>query len=501
MMAAAAGAAAAIAIRKATPADTPAIRALHEASIRAACSCHYTPAQIDAWIGGLELEPYREAMRRLEFLVAEEAGGILGFSIVDVGAGELHALYVAPGSAGRGLGRALLGAAERQAASGGRTLHLKSALNAEGFYARHGYVRLGEGVSHGPGGVELRCVDMARPGRLRHAPATAAVAALLAGFLAGAARAAVPSTPATAPSPTAAPRAMAVTIDDLPGAGEGSDLARLRAMNATMLAVLKRERVPAIGFVNEGKLQADGERDARAGILVDWLDGGMDLGNHTFAHKGLTLTPLAECQDDVLRGEVVTRALLAERGRRPVWFRHPFTQTGPTAGIKAAFETFLAGRGYRTAPFTIEDADYMFDALYEAARAHGDGGQAARVRAAYTAHQARMLDWFEGLARGMFGRDIAQILLIHVNLVNADTLADRLAALRARGYRFVPLAEVLADGAYATPDLYVGPNGPSWLHRWSVAKGTPMRLRDEPDPPAWVLEDWQALQGRGGGTS
>lgn len=101
----------------------------------------------------------------------------------------------------------------------------------------------------------------------------------------------------------------------------------------------------------------------------------------------------------------------------------------------------------------------------------------------------------------MFGRDIPRVLLIHANRLNADTLADRLAALRARGYRFVPPGEALADAAYATPDLYVGPHGPSWLHRWSVAQGTPMRLRDEPDPPAWVLEDWQALQKRGGGAS
>jgi len=294
---------------------------------------------------------------------------------------------------------------------------------------------------------------------------------------------------------------MAITIDDLPGAGEGVELARLRAMNATMLAVLEREQVPAIGFVNEGKLQRDGERDARAGILADWLDAGMDLGNHTFRHKGLTLTPLGEYQDDVLRGEVVTRALLGGRGRRPAWFRHPYTQTGPTPEIKSAFELFLAVHDYRTAPFTVEDADYMFDALYEVARDRRDAAAVARVRAAYAAHQARMLDWFEDLARGMFGRDIAQVLLIHVNLLNADTLADRLAALRARGYRFVTLDEALFDGAYATPDLYVGPNGPSWLHRWSVAKGTPMRLRDEPDPPAWVREAFQSLQGRLDGTS
>ena len=295
-----------------------------------------------------------------------------------------------------------------------------------------------------------------------------------------------------------APRTMAVTLDDLPGAGPEPGLAGLREMNRKILAALSRARVPAIGFVNEGRLQVDGERDERAALLRDWIEAGMDLGNHTFAHRGLTRTPLGECEDDVLRGEVVTRALLEKAGRRPVFFRHPFTQTGPTTEIKAAFEEFLAGHGYRVAPFTIEDADYMFDALYREALAAGDADRAARVRDAYAAHQARMLDWFETMARDLFGRDIAQVLLIHVNAINADTLADRLAVLRVRGYRFVTLPVALEDAAYATPDRYVGDNGPSWLHRWSVAKGAPPRLRDEPDPPAWVLDAWKALQGAAG---
>lgn len=325
--------------------------------------------------------------------------------------------------------------------------------------------------------------------------AALAAAALL---LAGVAAPAAASSPVTAGA--GAPRTIAITLDDLPGVGADTSLERLRGMNRSILAALSQERVPAIAFVNEGRLQVDGERDARAGLLRDWIEAGMDLGNHTFSHRGLTHTPLVEYEGDVLRGEVVTRAVLEAAGRRPVFFRHPFTQTGPTAAVKTGFEEFLAGHGYRVAPFTVEDADYLFNALYEAARAAGEADRAARLREAYAAHQARMLDWFEGLARDLFGRDIAQVLLIHINGINADTLADRLAALRARGYRFVALEAALADPAYATPDRYVGPNGPSWLHRWSVAKGAPLRLRDEPDPPAWVLDAWQALQ-RAAGSS
>jgi hypothetical protein len=65
----------------------------------------------------------------------------------------------------------------------------------------------------------------------------------------------------------------------------------------------------------------------------------------------------------------------------------------------------------------------------------------------------------------------------------------------ARGYRFVTLDEALKGDAYRTPDGYVGRFGPSWLHRWRIALGKPDRLRDEGDPPAWVVETFNRIQG------
>lgn len=285
---------------------------------------------------------------------------------------------------------------------------------------------------------------------------------------------------------------MALTFDDLPGADTNAPLDELRDQNRRILDALRQAGATATGFVNEGRLQKDGERDARVALLAAWLDAACDLGNHTEAHLGLSTTPLRDYEDGVVRGEAVTRALLAARGRKPEYFRHPFTQTGPTPEIKDAFEAFLRERGYTIAPFTIEAADYLFAALDEDARRAGDRERSAKIRAAYLAHNEVMFDWFAKLAREEFGRDIPHVWLAHVNRLNADLLPDLLARLRARGWSFVPLREALADPAYATPDRYVGKNGPSWLHRWTVALGKPMRLRDEPDPPQWILDAYAA---------
>ena len=100
-------------------------------------------------------------------------------------------------------------------------------------------------------------------------------------------------------------RRVAITFDDLPIAAEqlnGSwDLDGAKRVTQRLLETLKARRVPAIGFVNESKLHVPNQMDARIALLDQWLDAGMELGNHTFSHPILHRTPLAEYQEDVIR--------------------------------------------------------------------------------------------------------------------------------------------------------------------------------------------------------
>src|SRR5258706_67182 len=110
-------------------------------------------------------------------------------------------------------------------------------------------------------------------------------------------------------------RRVAITFDDLPEVTasprpDSDHLAVMRATTARLLLTLRAHRAPAIGFVNEAKLQAGGEIPARIALLRMWLDAGMTLGNHTYSHLNLHDTPLAQYENDVLRGEKVTRPLL-----------------------------------------------------------------------------------------------------------------------------------------------------------------------------------------------
>jgi len=290
-------------------------------------------------------------------------------------------------------------------------------------------------------------------------------------------------------------KAVAITVDDLPGAvpGRGSgaavgDLKDLQRINRAITGILKSHHAPAIGFVNEWKLQVNGERDARVELLQGWLDAGLTLGNHTYTHASFQTTPLDQYEDETIRGEVVTRVLMKAAGQEEKYFRHPFLMTGPTQEAKAAFEAFLKERGYRVAPVTVDNDDWRFNDVLGAALERQDKQLAEKTRAAYLAYVDSAFDYYEGVSRSLFHREIPQVLLIHDSELTAECLDELLTRLERRGYRFISLDQALADPAYATRDLFIGPEGFSWLIRWKLAFGQEADWQNEPDPPEWIVK-------------
>jgi peptidoglycan/xylan/chitin deacetylase (PgdA/CDA1 family) len=285
---------------------------------------------------------------------------------------------------------------------------------------------------------------------------------------------------ATAPGTdlAAQPQEMAITIDDLPLNGNQFELARLQAMTEKLLAGIKRQQVPVVGFVNESLLYVSGETDGRIALLKQWSNAGVELGNHTFAHVGFKDTPIAEYEDDFVRGEVITRAILKESGAKPRYFRHPFLQMGPTLELEQSFEKFIAERGYRIAPVTIDIMDWMFRVAYVNARNRGDAAMMKTVADEYLQFAAIKLDFCVRTADELFGRAIKHILLLHANELNADNLDRLIAVIRGRGFRFITLDEALRDPIYRFPDRYKATS--DWLSHWMFSKGKSFKA---PSPP------------------
>lgn len=271
-------------------------------------------------------------------------------------------------------------------------------------------------------------------------------------------------------------RQVAITIDDLPaGAANTMTAASITDMTTQLLATLRQQKIPAVGFVNERKLYYKwGEVDERIKALNLWLDAGFELGNHTFGHTSLNRAGLKDFEDSVIQGESVTRLLLAQHNNMKLrYFRHPYLDTGRDLQTRRDAEAFLVARGYRIAPVTIDASDWMFAGIYDDAKKRADTALQLEVVSSYLSYSATVFTYYEKLSRDLIGYEPKQILLLHANQLEAEHIGELLDLLRKRGYRFITLENALSDQAYSLPDTYIGDEGASWLNRWAITRGQP----------------------------
>jgi len=277
------------------------------------------------------------------------------------------------------------------------------------------------------------------------------------------------------------PKEIAVTIDDLPLNGPRIEIKRLQAMTGKQLAGISNHQIPVVGFVNESLLYVPGEIDARVALLKAWADAGVELGNHTFSHLGFKDAPLADYEDDFIRGDALTRMLMKQKGQTVRYFRHPYLQMGKTAELEKTFESFIAERGYRIAPVTIDTMDWMFLAAYAAARTQGGAEMIRRVSEEYLKYVGLKFDFCEREAVELFGHPIKHILLLHANELNADNFDGLIKVIKSKGYRFITLEQALSDPVYEYPENYQATS--DWLSHWSFSKGKKFA---SPMPPEFI---------------
>ena len=279
-------------------------------------------------------------------------------------------------------------------------------------------------------------------------------------------------------------RTVAITIDDLPRGGDGGSqsVEGIRTMTVRLLVPFRERHIPLTGFVHAGVTQLS--PDELRQILNLWLDAGADLGNHTYSHADLNATTVEEYEQDILKDDALLRPIIEAGGKRLEFFRYPFLHAGASAETKQKIQQFLTGHGYRNAPVTLDNSDYMFAFAYRKPEL------SARARAEYLPYLESVVAFFEGRSVEVAGREFPQILLLHASDLNANMMPRILEMFRNRGYRFISLAETFNDEIYQSPERYLGRGGFSWIHRWSMTKG--MTGKAEPDEPEWVRGVFQA---------
>lgn len=151
------------AVRKAGPADRDGIWTVFLTSVLELCNTHYDREEVLAWARSIEPEMFERTLAAKETLVVEEDFRIVAFGQFDPKESVVEALYVAPGSTGKGLGRRVLRIFEESAKShGSGWIQMSSTLNAVGFFEKEGYKQARMEQMHLPDGVCLPRIRMSK---------------------------------------------------------------------------------------------------------------------------------------------------------------------------------------------------------------------------------------------------------------------------------------------------------------------------------------------------
>jgi putative acetyltransferase len=121
--------------------DTPMLAAIFAASIEELTGEDYSEAQQQAWASAADdEEQFGKRLASELTLVATLQNSPVGFASLK-GADHIDMLYVHPGAVGQGVGAMLAEALEKLAGGrGAKALTVDASDNAEGFFAKRGYV-------------------------------------------------------------------------------------------------------------------------------------------------------------------------------------------------------------------------------------------------------------------------------------------------------------------------------------------------------------------------
>ena len=280
---------------------------------------------------------------------------------------------------------------------------------------------------------------------------------------------------------------VALTFDDLPVFGSFGSAADGALVTDQLLDGFTRHHWRVTGFVNEVQLEGP-DKPQRTALLERWLEAGMDLGNHTYAHVSLNTTPVEAYEADIARDETETQRLLTARGRREQWFRYPYLETGQTRASHDRVAAWLIGHHYRVAPVTMENSDWQFSAPYDDALARGDVTEAHHIRDQYLTFTRTIVAWYVSAGTTLFGREPSFVFLLHASRLNAASIDALATILRDARLRVVPLGVAMRDPAYRTADRYIGPDGNEWLERWAATLHRDLPFDAIPLVPADIVQ-------------
>ena len=269
---------------------------------------------------------------------------------------------------------------------------------------------------------------------------------------------------------------LAFTWDDLPAHSTLPPGETRVEIGRKLIAAMKEAKMPPVyGFVNGVRTV---EEPLSTPMLANWRSAGLLLGNHTWSHMNLNQSSLEAWEADLLKDEDILKADMGSADWH--WLRYPNLAEGETAEKRLGARHFLGEHGYRIAGVTMSFQDYAYNDPYARCVAKNDTAAVAQLEAAYLAAADAAIDSSRAMSKGLYGRDIPYVLLMHVGALDAKMLPRLLKLYRDRGFTFVGLEEAEKDPFYRNDiDLSLAPV-PDTLEEAMRARKLPLPAAPHP---------------------
>lgn len=247
-----------------------------------------------------------------------------------------------------------------------------------------------------------------------------------------------------------AQKRIAFTFDDVPrgrGAFFTPDERTIRLIAGLHKAGVKQ----AAFYLVPGQI---GHDDGIGGAerIEAYVAAGHVIADHSFTHPHLNALSAADYMADVDKAEAFLRG---REGRRP-WFRYPFLDAGGDDKAKvAAVRAALKARGLHNGYATVDGSDWNIESRTADAVKAGKTIDRDALRDLYVETMVGAADFADQLARKTWGRQPAQVIVLHETDIAALFIADLAKALRKDGWTIIT-----ADEAYADPISKLAPNVP-----------------------------------------
>jgi lysophospholipase L1-like esterase len=237
---------------------------------------------------------------------------------------------------------------------------------------------------------------------------------------------------------------MSITFDDLPAHGSLPPGTTRVEIAQKILAALRDDGMPpTFGLVNGAAIEQHATDSA---TLTAWRAAGQPLGNHTWSHMDLNTHPLEAFEAEVTRNEPLLKDLMKDADWH--WFRFPYLGEGDTPEKRAGVRAFLKHGGYKVAGVTMSFSDYLWTEPYFRCLTKRDSEAIQALEDSYLSAADDSIEYYRGMSRALYGRDIPYVLLLHIGALDAEMLPRLLQLYRSKGFTFVTLQEAEGDEFY-----------------------------------------------------